>query len=120
MRINFNEDSPIYVQIAHAVEDGILNGIFEEESAIPSTTEISLMYKINPATVNKGFNILVNKEIIYKKRGIGMFVKKGSSQILMEQRREQFLKGFILPIIEEAKRLNISEDEIINMIKKER
>ncbi|MGL5414665.1 MAG: GntR family transcriptional regulator [Clostridium sp.] len=120
MKIDFNEDSPIYVQISQSVEDGILNGVFEEENPIPSTTEISLMYKINPATVNKGFNILVNKELIYKKRGIGMFVKKGSYEILKEQRREQFFNGFIVPIIEEAKKLNISEDEIIKMIQKER
>lgn len=76
--MNFNDESPIYIQIANAIEDGILNGIYEEESQIPSTTEISLNYKINPATIRKGFDILVNEGVIYKKRGLGMFVDKGS------------------------------------------
>ena len=96
--MNFNDESPIYIQIANAIEDGILNGIYEEESQIPSTTEISLNYKINPATIRKGFDILVNEGVIYKKRGLGMFVVKGAK--------------------EEAKRLKISKEEIINMIKR--
>lgn len=117
MGFNFNEDSPIYLQIANSIEDGILNGIYQEESQIPSTTEISITYKINPATVGKGFNILVNEGIIYKKRGVGMFVSTGAVKKLLTNRKNKFFDNYILTLMSEAKRLGITVDEIINMIK---
>ncbi|MEG1257306.1 GntR family transcriptional regulator [Clostridium sp.] len=117
MVFDFNEDSPIYLQIANAIEDGILNGIYEEESQIPSTTEISVTYKINPATVAKGFNILVNDGIIYKKRGVGMFVSKGAVGKLRNSRKSKFFDNYISSLIDEAKRLGITVDEIVDMIK---
>ena len=119
MKLNFNNDSPIYMQIARAIEDNILKGIFEEETAIPSTTEISVKYKINPATVAKGFNLLVNDGVIYKKRGVGMFVVTGSKAKLMEIRKENFYKNYIVSLIEEAEKLNISSKDIIKMIERE-
>lgn len=90
MDFNFNEDIPIYQQIANAIEDGILKGIYEEETQIPSTTEISVNYKINPATVGKGFNLLVSEEIIYKKRGVGMFVCSAAKEKLKEKEKTNF------------------------------
>jgi len=119
LNLNFNNDSPIYMQIASAIEDNILKGIFEEETAIPSTTEISVKYKINPATVAKGFNLLVDEGIIYKKRGVGMFVVTGSKGKLMEIRKENFYKNYIVSLIEEAEKLNISSKDIIKMIERE-
>jgi len=117
MVFDFNEDSPIYLQIANAIEDGILNGIYEEESQIPSTTEISITYKINPATVAKGFNILVNDGIVYKKRGVGMFVSEGAVEKLRNSRKSKFFDNYISSLIDEAKRLGITVDEIVDMIK---
>lgn len=114
--MNFNNDVPIYMQIAETIEDNILKGIFQEETAIPSTTEISVKYKINPATVAKGFNLLVDEGIIYKKRGVGMFVVTGSKEKLMEKRKEDFYENYIVSLIEEAKKLNISSSDIIKMI----
>lgn len=119
MIIEFNNEVPIYIQIAQAIEDNILKDVFKEEDMIPSTTEISVAYKINPATVGKGFNILVDEGIIYKKRGIGMFVTKGSKKILMSKRKEGFYKDYIVTLLEEAKKLNISTEDIIKMIKRE-
>ncbi|MPQ31047.1 GntR family transcriptional regulator [Clostridium estertheticum] len=104
------------MQIAETIEDNILKGIFQEETAIPSTTEISVKYKINPATVAKGFNLLVDEGIIYKKRGVGMFVVTGSKDKLMEKRKEDFYENYIVSLIEEAKKLNISSSDIIKMI----
>lgn len=117
MVFNFNEDSPLYLQIANSIEDGILNGIYQEESQIPSTTEISITYKINPATVGKGFNILVNEGVIYKKRGVGMFVSTGAVKKLLTNRKNNFFDNYILTLMSEAKRLGITVDEIIDMIK---
>lgn len=120
MIIEFNKDVPIYIQIAQAIEDNILKDVFKEEEMIPSTTEISVAYKINPATIGKGFNLLVDEGIIYKKRGIGMFVAKGSKRILMNKRKESFYKDYIVALLEEAKKLNISTEDVVNMIKGEK
>ena len=93
--MNFNDETPIYIQIAEAIEDGILNEIYEEESQIPSTTEISINYKINPATIRKGFDILVNEGISYKKRGLGMFVVKGARNMLKIRRKNGTTPHFL-------------------------
>lgn len=114
----FNDESPIYIQIANTIEDGILNGIYEEESQVPSTTEISVTYKINPATVGKGYNLLVGENIIYKKRGVGMFVCSGAKEKLKEKRRAAFFDNYVSKLIEEGKRLGITSDEVIEMIKR--
>ncbi|MBB6716472.1 GntR family transcriptional regulator [Clostridium gasigenes] len=119
MILELTNDTPIYAQIAQAIEDNILKGIFKEDEVIPSTTEISIKFKINPATVAKGFNLLVDEGVIYKKRGVGMFVSIGSKDLLMEKRKDGFYKKYIVSLIEEAKRLDISTVDIINMIKKE-
>ena len=120
MFLKITNDSPIYIQIADAVKENILKGVFTADEAIPSTTEISLQYKINPATVGKGFNLLVDEGIIYKKRGIGMFVAEGARERLMEKRKESFYKDYIISLIEEAEKLDISIDDIVTMIKKEK
>lgn len=116
MKLDFNNDVPIYIQIAKAIEENILKGVFEEETVIPSTTEISVKYKINPATVAKGFNLLVDEGIIYKRRGVGMFVVTGSKENLIRKRKENFYNNYIVALIEEAKKLDISSSDIIKMI----
>lgn len=116
MKLDFNKDVPIYIQIAKAIEENILKGVFAEETVIPSTTEISVKYKINPATVAKGFNLLVDEGIIYKKRGVGMFVVTGSKENLIRKRKENFYNNYIVALIEEAKKLDISSSDIIKMI----
>lgn len=116
--INFNDERPIFIQIAEGIEDAILSGAFAEESQIPSITEFSVNYRINPATALKGINILVDEGIIYKKRGIGMFVASGAVDKLMEKRKNQFYDNFIQKLVEEAKRIGISKEEVINMLER--
>ena len=70
MQINFEDERPIFIQIAEQIEDAILSGAYPEESQIPSSTEISVGLRINPATVLKGINILVDSGLVYKKRGL--------------------------------------------------
>ncbi|MDU5105704.1 GntR family transcriptional regulator [Clostridium sp.] len=118
MNLDFSSEIPIYIQIAQLIEDGILNGIYKEDEVIPSTTEISVRFKINPATVAKGFNLLVEDGIIYKKRGVGMFVSSGSKEVLIQKRKDSFYSNYVVSLIEEAKKLNISIDDIVEMIKK--
>lgn len=116
MQINFESETPIYVQIAEEIEDGILSGAFLEETQVPSTTEISVSYKINPATVLKGMTILVDNGVLYKKRGVGMFVKEGACENILKQRRQVFYDSFVVHVLDEAAKLKISRAELIKMI----
>jgi len=118
MLIDFNSEKSIFIQIAEGIEDGILSGAFQEESQIPSITEISVQYKINPATALKGINILVENGIVYKKRGLGMFVENGAVDKLCLTRKNQFYESFVIKLIEEAKKLKLSEMEIKSMIER--
>ncbi len=118
MNFNLNDDRPIFLQIAEGIEDGILTGGFPEESQIPSITEFSVLYKINPATALKGINLLVDTGILYKKRGIGMFVAAGAVAAVRRNRQQQFYESYILPLIREAVNLNLTKIEIISMIEK--
>ena len=111
-------DKPIYVQTAEWIEDNILSEAFGEETRIPSTTEISVQYKINPATALKGVQMLVDKNIIYKKRGLGMFVAKGAKEKIRETRKQEFFDKYITALISEAQMLGISREDIRQMIDK--
>ncbi|CEN27369.1 MAG: GntR family transcriptional regulator [Lactococcus sp.] len=116
--MNFDESNhlPLFEQVAEQIEAAILSGAFPELSQIPSTTEISKQFQINPATVLKGMNLLVDKQIIEKKRGIGVFVKQGAKQIIQEEKRTYFFTQEISQLVVEAKRLDISLAELIAQI----
>jgi len=118
MLLDFNSEKPIYLQLAEAIEDDILKGIFEEDTQVPSTTEISINLKINPATAGKGINLLVDEGILYKKRGVGMFVCNGAKETILKKRKEAFYNNFVLSLLEEASKLQISKEEIISMVER--
>ena len=118
MKLNFDDEKPVFLQIAEGMEDAILTGVFQEESQIPSTTELSVTYKINPATALKGINLLVDAGIVYKKRGVGMFVAEGAVRKLRQKRKDQFYENFVSRLVEEAKKLEITDMEIISMIER--
>ena len=119
MSSSLDTNRPIFQQIAEQIEDSIINGSIQEGERVPSTNEFAAHFQINPATAAKGINQLVEQGILYKKRGIGMFVAEGAKSQLIQQRRNQFYKGFIIPLKLEAKKLNISAQELKEMIDKE-
>ena len=114
--MNFDGEKPIYLQIAEQIEDAILTEAFPEETQIPSTTEISVTYKINPATALKGINLLVEAGAVYKKRGLGMFVARGAKKKIMEKRKQDFYDNYIVSLLDEAKKLGISRRELAAML----
>lgn len=116
MNVNPNIDKPIFIQIAEQLEDSIFTGIFPEETQIPSTNEISALLSINPHTVLKGMNVLVDEEIIYKKRGLGMFVKEGAVEKIRQKRQSQFYE--LSTLISEAIKLQMSKEDIISLIER--
>lgn len=118
MQLDISSEKPIFIQFAEMLENNILKGIFEEDSQIPSTTEVAMKFKINPATANRGVNLLVDDGIIYKKRGVGMFVCIGAREKISAKRKHTFYESYVLPLIEESKNLNITKIEIISMIER--
>ena len=117
MQINFQSEIPIYLQIARQLEEAILMGIYPEETQVPSTTELSTGLQINPATVLKGMNQLVADGIIYKKRGIGMFVCAGAADKIRTARHSEFYESYIAPMLREGERLGFSRESLIDLIR---
>lgn len=111
-----SQEKSIYLQIAEMLENDILRDVLLEEERVPSTNELAKLYAINPATAAKGINLLVDAGILYKKRGIGMFVSSGAKESIRMRRRDAFFDTRLNSILEEANRLNISRDELISMI----
>ena len=118
MQPTFDTQKPLFLSIAQWLEDTILAGIYDEENQVPSITEISVQYNINPATALKGVNMLVESGLLYKKRGMGMFVATGASDKLLARRQQQFFDDFIEPLIREAKRLQIGSEDLQTMIER--
>nr|WP_295974169.1 GntR family transcriptional regulator [uncultured Bacillus sp.] len=118
MIILSDSTKPIYVQIAEWIESEILNDHFQAEQKVSSQYQLADMFTINPATAAKGINLLVDEQILYKRRGLGMFVTSEAKELILNKRKNQTLKHLIQELVFQAKQLHISEDELIDMIKK--
>ena len=111
-----NQEKSIYLQIKEMIENDIIRDILLEEERVPSTNELAKLYAINPATAAKGVNLLVDEGILYKKRGIGMFVASGAKQVIVRKRKERFFDDYIRSLLTEAASLGITKEELIDMI----
>ncbi|WCT61202.1 GntR family transcriptional regulator [Limosilactobacillus portuensis] len=118
MQFHFNESTPLYQQIASQLEEMIFTGGFDEVSQVPSTTQLSQQLHINPATVLKGMNILVDAGLIEKHRGRGMFVRTGARQKIMEERKESFYKDYVKTLLVEAHKLGINKQHLVELIER--
>ncbi|MNI28707.1 HTH-type transcriptional repressor YtrA [compost metagenome] len=113
-----DDSRPIFLQIAERIEEDIINGGLAEETQVPSTNQFAAFYQINPATAAKGVNVLVDQGILYKKRGVGMFVASGAREILIENRKNHFYEQYVVSMITEAEKLGITVEQLTDMIKK--
>ena len=100
------------------IENDILRDILLEEEKVPSTNELAKFFKINPATAAKGINLLAAEGMLYKKRGIGMFVAQGAKEAVKKKRRDAFYENYIKTLLVEAASLGISRQELADMIQK--
>lgn len=114
--IDLDSDKSIYIQIAEMIENDVLVGNLKEEEQAPSTNEFAKVYNINPATARKGLNILVDEGVLYKKRGMGMFVTPDGRKKILKKRQDEFFNLKLPEIILEAKRLEISIEDIVSHI----
>ncbi|HIW13360.1 MAG TPA: GntR family transcriptional regulator [Candidatus Salinicoccus stercoripullorum] len=111
-----NDRKPIFEQIKDWISDQIISGTLKEDDRVPSTNEIVQFYKVNHLTVAKGVNQLVNQGIIYKKRGVGMFVAPDAKEKLMGERKQNFKEEYLKPMMDEARKLGLTNEEISQLI----
>lgn len=110
-----NNDQLAYIQLKEWLEDEILAGSFPENTQIPSVAELSVSFKLNHITVLKSINLLADKEIIYKKRGVGMFVCEGAAEKIRAERQDDFYDKYVASMVSAAKKLGISLEELQRM-----
>lgn len=113
-----DNSKPIYIQIRELIEDQIVNNQLKEGEQAPSTNQLVNFYKINHVTVAKGVNQLIDEGILFKKRGLGMFVTEGARARLLEKRKGAFINEYLVGLLQEAGKLGISTEEIIELIHK--
>ncbi len=112
-----NEDAgPIFRQVAAQIENAIVDGSLPEETQAPSSNELAAFHRINPATAAKGLNQLVADGVLYKRRGVGMFVATGAREQLLKRRRSEFADQYMTPLLVEADKVGITVAEISQML----
>lgn len=116
--LNQNSQIPIYMQIAEWLENEILADRLVADGKVYSQYQLAEMFNINPATAGKGLTILLENDILYKRRGLGMFVVEGAKSKILATRRTHTLTQLVEEIVQEARRLAVSDEELIELIKK--
>jgi len=114
----FDDRSPIYRQIAESIKSDILSGALAEDSQVMSTNQYAAAYRINPATAAKGLRELLDEEILYKRRGIGMFVSPNAQEKLRAEHRQSFFSDVVDPMIDEATTIGIPLSDVIDHIQR--
>lgn len=112
-----NADKPIFIQIMEMIEDDIISDTYKVNDLIISTNQISKLLSVNPTTAVKAISNLTDNGILYKKRGIGMCVTEGAKEKILVRRKEEFCNNAIPILIKEAKKLGLSQNDILKMIK---
>ena len=112
-----DDGRPLFLQIAEKIEASILDGSLAEEDQAPSTNELSVFYRVNPATAGKGINLLVDRGILEKRRGLGTFVAPGAQQIVRDERIEQFAQHYLDPLLTEARAIGLDTEAVLSMIR---
>ncbi len=113
----FEGRDPIYLQIADGIRDEILSGTLGEEEQVMSTTQYATTYRINPATAAKAFAQLVDEGVVYKRRGVGIFVSPGARERLLAQRRETFFADVVEPVAEQARLLGVPVEDVVDRLR---
>jgi GntR family transcriptional regulator len=111
-----DDGRPLFARIAEEIENAVVDGSLAEEAQVPSTNELAAFHRINPATAAKGVNQLVASGVLYKRRGIGMFVAIGARTLLLERRREEFARAYLAPLLAEARKLGMDAEQVKKMI----
>lgn len=114
--MKFDESTPIYLQIKCEIEKAIIYGSLEEEEAVPSIRIMAKQYRLNPQTVSNAISELLNEGILFKKRGIGMFVEKGAQKKLKTKTYDEFIETDLQNMVTKSRSLGISKKDLLNLI----
>ncbi len=118
MSYHWNDSQPIYLQLAEQIKDMILNGDVSAGEALPSVRQLAVDYQVNPITVSKSYQILVDEELVTKKRGLGMFVSDDAKDILQQLQRQDFIKHQWPQVLNKIEQLDIDIDTLIKSLEK--
>lgn len=117
MSFTWNDKEPIYLQLKDQIKDMILSGDIKEGEVLPSVRQVAMDYKVNPLTVSKSYQILVDESLVEKKRGLGMFVKEGAVKKVQNNENHQFINEDWPKILIKIQQLNLDTTELINSLK---
>jgi GntR family transcriptional regulator len=112
MNREWHHDQPIYRQLRDRGVHMILDGVLKEGDPLPSVRNVAAEYRVNPLTVLKAYQELVDEQLVEMKRGLGMFVKAGARELLLKGEREKFLKDEWPRIAEKIQRLGVTQNEL--------
>jgi GntR family transcriptional regulator len=115
MDLEWNDSQPIYRQLRDRVVAMILDGVLKEGDPLPSVRNVATEYRVNPLTVLKGYQELVDEQLVEKKRGLGMFVRAGARSLLLEGERQKFLTEQWPRLCETIQRLGLKPEELLNV-----
>lgn len=115
----FEDGVPIFSQLAESIADDVLRGTYAEGAQVPSINELAVFHRINPATANRAIAQLVERGVLIKRRGIGMFVADGARRLIADERRGFLVERYVTPLLAEARALGLGEEELIAIIQKE-
>lgn len=116
MQDHWNDDQPIYRQLRDKIVDLMLEGVFAEGDSVPSVRQVAAQYNINHLTVSKAYQELVDDGLLFKKRGVGMFVADGARDQLLTKQREKFVQEELPLMLAKAKQLGIPTRQLIKLI----
>jgi GntR family transcriptional regulator len=113
MDLEWNDNQPIYRQLRDRVVAMILDGVLKEGDPLPSVRNVAAEYRVNPLTVLKGYQELVDEQLVEKRRGLGMFVKTGARSLLLQGERQKFLAEEWPRISATIQRLGLTAEELL-------
>lgn len=118
--LDMGGSKPIYLQIAEWIETEIIDGTLPPDVKVYSQYQLAELFTINPATAGKGLTLLLEAEIVYKRRGLGMFVAPNARDKLLTKRKEETLRQLIIDLLNEATLLQVDDSHLLTLIKEER
>lgn len=110
---------PLFVRISQEIEHQVLSGALSEDSQVPSTNELAAFHCVNPATAAKGVSLLVDQGLLYRKRGVGVFVSRGARKQLVTARQKAFRDEYVRPMVREAGSLDLQPGDVLQMVSEE-
>ncbi|MFD2365688.1 GntR family transcriptional regulator [Pseudoduganella sp. GCM10020061] len=113
MTNGWNDNLPIYLQVKERVVGMMLDGILKAGDALPSVRQVAAEYQLNPITVSRAYQELVDDNLVEKRRGIGMYVTEGASEKLLASERERFVRDEWPAMVERIRRLGLDLDVLL-------